>query len=110
MRGQLHAPAAHLAPGKDPVTIVQEAGLASGPVWTVAENLAPPGFDPRTVQPVGSRYTDYATRPTCTQLNNNNNNNNNNRLILLLFILLNFLRHDRPLRSKHVLEECNVSN
>ena len=32
-------------------------------VWTGAENLAhPPGFDPRTVQPVGSRYTDYATR------------------------------------------------
>jgi len=24
----------------------------------------PPGFDPRTVQPVGSRYTDYTTRPT----------------------------------------------
>jgi hypothetical protein len=23
-----------------------------------------PGFDPRTVQPVVSRYTDYATRPT----------------------------------------------
>jgi len=34
------------------------------PVWTGAENLAPPGFDPRTVQPVGIRYTDYATRPT----------------------------------------------
>jgi len=29
----------------------------------------PPGFDPRTVQPVASRYTDYATRPTgCTRL------------------------------------------
>ena len=28
------------------------------------ENLAPSGFDPRTVQPVGSRYTDYANRPT----------------------------------------------
>jgi len=26
----------------------------------------PPGFDPRTVQHVASRYTDYATRPTCT--------------------------------------------
>jgi len=37
---------------------------ASGPVWTGAENLTPPGFDPRTVQPVSSRYTDYATRPT----------------------------------------------
>jgi hypothetical protein len=23
-----------------------------GPVWTRAENLEPPGFDPRTVQPV----------------------------------------------------------
>jgi len=36
---------------------------ASGPVWTGAENLTPPEFYPRTVQPVGSRYTDYATRP-----------------------------------------------
>ena len=26
----------------------------------------PPGFDPRAVQPVASRYTDYATRPTIT--------------------------------------------
>jgi hypothetical protein len=43
---------------KDPVAIVQEAGWAPGSVWTVAENLAPPGFDPRTVQPVASRYTD----------------------------------------------------
>jgi len=56
-------PRQHLTPGKDPVSIVQEAGWASGPVWTGAENLAQPGFDPRTVQPVGSRYTDYATRP-----------------------------------------------
>jgi len=38
--------------------------LVSGPVCTVAENLAPPEFDPRTVQPVGNRYTDYANRPT----------------------------------------------
>jgi len=37
---------------------------ASGPVWTDAENLAPPGFDPWNVQPVGSRYSDYATWPT----------------------------------------------
>ena len=27
-------------PGKDPVPIVEEAGWASGPVWTGAENLA----------------------------------------------------------------------
>jgi hypothetical protein len=41
-------PQPHFTPGKDPVPIVQEAGWAPGPVWT-AENLAPPGFDPRTV-------------------------------------------------------------
>ena len=43
MRGQRHAPAAH-CPGKDPVPILQEAGWASGPVWTGAENLAPTGI------------------------------------------------------------------
>jgi len=51
-------PRQHLTPQKDPVPIVQEAGWASGPVWTCAENLTPMGFDPQTVQPVGSRYTD----------------------------------------------------
>ena len=48
-------------PGEEPVPIVQEAGWAPGPVWTGVKNLAPPppGFDPCTVQPVESRYTDY---------------------------------------------------
>jgi len=55
--------------GKDPVPIVQEAVWAPWSVWAGAENLAhPPGFDPRTVQPVASRYTDYATRPTNTRI------------------------------------------
>jgi hypothetical protein len=60
---QRHAPAA-FTPSKDPVPILQEAGWAPGPVWIGAENLAPLGFDTRTVQLVGSRYTDYATQPT----------------------------------------------
>ena len=47
VRGQLHALAA-LYPRKEPVPIVQGARWAAGPVWTGAENLAPPGFDPRT--------------------------------------------------------------
>jgi len=46
-----------LPPGKDPVPIVQKAGWAPEQVWIGAENLAPPGFDPRTFQPVASRYT-----------------------------------------------------
>jgi hypothetical protein len=64
--GPASRPGRFLPPRKTPVPMVQEAGWAPGPVWTGAENLAPPppGFDPRTVQPVASRYTDYATRPT----------------------------------------------
>jgi hypothetical protein len=48
-------PRTHYDGGRDPVPLVQEAGWAPGPGWTGAENLAPPGFDPRTVQPVASR-------------------------------------------------------
>jgi len=33
----------------------------SGQVWKISP---PPGFDPQNVQPLASRYTDYATRPT----------------------------------------------
>ena len=50
--------------GKYLVPIVQEVGWAPGSVWTDAENVVPPGFDPRTVQPVASRYTDSAI-PVC---------------------------------------------
>jgi len=56
--GQRHAPAALYPRERNHVSIVQEAGWAPGPVWMGVENLAtPPGFDPRTVQAVVSRYT-----------------------------------------------------
>jgi hypothetical protein len=45
---------------RDLVLIVLEAGWAPGLAWMGAENLAPLGFDPRTVQPIASRYTDRA--------------------------------------------------
>jgi hypothetical protein len=59
-RGEWSAarPGLIFTPGKDLLPIVQEAGWAPGPVWTGAENLASLGFDPRTFQPVVSRYTD----------------------------------------------------
>ena len=57
-------------PRKDPVPIIQEAGWAPEPVWTGAENLAPIGIRFRTVQPVASRYTDYATPPTSGGVDN----------------------------------------
>jgi hypothetical protein len=53
--------------GGDPVLIVQEAGWASGPVWTGVENLTPPGSDHWTVQLIARHYTDYAIlATTCT--------------------------------------------
>jgi hypothetical protein len=45
---------------RDPITTVQEAGWAPGPVWTGAENHDPLGFDSRTIQPIRSHYTNYA--------------------------------------------------
>ena len=45
---------------KDPLPIVQEAGLAQGLVLAVSENPAPMGFGLWTVQPVASFYIDWA--------------------------------------------------
>ena len=44
---------------KDPVPIVQEAGGLQGRSGWVRKISSPPGFVPRTVQTVVSRYTDY---------------------------------------------------
>ena len=38
-------------------------GLRTG-LDRCGKSRPPPEFDPRTVQPVASHYTDYATRPT----------------------------------------------
>jgi hypothetical protein len=50
-------------PGKDVVPIVQEGG-PQGQSGQVRKTFPPPGFDPRTIQPVANRYTDWATWPT----------------------------------------------
>jgi len=57
--GQPHAPAA-LPPGKRPAIRVQEAGWATEARLDVCgKSRHNPGFDPRTVQPVAIRSTDY---------------------------------------------------
>jgi hypothetical protein len=56
--GQQHA-ATVPSPRERPGTRYTAGWGPPGPVWTGAENFAPPpGFDPRTVQPVVSRYID----------------------------------------------------
>jgi hypothetical protein len=59
--GERHASAA-LPPGTTRYLLYRSLGgfqVRSGQVWKIS---SPPGFDPRTVQPVASRYTDYAIR------------------------------------------------
>jgi hypothetical protein len=62
---QRHAPATPPPlPGKTRYQLYRRLGGPqdrSGLVWKISP---PPGFDTRTVQPVASRYTYYATRHT----------------------------------------------
>jgi hypothetical protein len=58
-------PGRSLPPGKTRYPLYSRLGGPqgrSGQMWKISP---PPGFDPRTVQPVANRCTDYATRPTC---------------------------------------------
>ena len=53
-----------LPPGKTQYPLYRRLGGPQGRSGQVRKVSPPPGFDPRTVQPVGSRYTDCANRPT----------------------------------------------
>ena len=57
--GQHHAPTA-LPPGKTRYPLYRGLGRPQGQSGRVRKISPPPGFDPRTVQPVASRYTDWA--------------------------------------------------
>ena len=57
--GQRHAPAA-LPPGMTRYPLYRRLGWPQGHSERVLKISPPPGFDPRTVQLVASRYTDYA--------------------------------------------------
>ena len=56
---QYHSPAA-LPPGKTRYPLYRMLGGPQGRSGRVRKISPPPGFDPRTVQPVASRYTDWA--------------------------------------------------
>ena len=57
--GQHHAPAA-LPPGKTRYPLYRRLAGPQGQSGRVRKISPRPGFDPRTVQPVASRYTDWA--------------------------------------------------
>jgi hypothetical protein len=53
-----------LPPGKTRYPLCRRLGGPHGRCGQVRNVSPPPGFDPRTVHPVASRYTDWATRTT----------------------------------------------
>jgi hypothetical protein len=57
--GQRHAPAA-LPPETTPYPLYRRLGGPQALSGRVRKISTPPGFDPRTVQPVASRYNDWA--------------------------------------------------
>jgi hypothetical protein len=65
--GSASRPGRSLSPGKTRYPFYRRLGGTQGRSGQVQKILPTPGFDPRTVQPVASRYTDYATRPTVIQ-------------------------------------------
>ena len=56
--------AAALPPGMTRYPLYRRLGDPQSRSGQVQKISPPPGFNPRTIQPVASRYTDLATRPT----------------------------------------------
>ena len=62
--GSASRPGRSLPQGKTRYPLYRRLGGTQGGSGQVRKILPRPEFDPRTVQPVTSHYTDYATRPT----------------------------------------------
>jgi len=62
--GSASLPGRSSPPEKTRYPLYRRLGGPHGRSGQVQKISPQPGFDPRTVQPVASRYTDYATRPT----------------------------------------------
>ena len=60
--GSASRPDSSLPPGKTWYPLYRRLGGPQGRSGQVRKISPPPGFDPRTVQPIASRYTDWATR------------------------------------------------
>jgi len=61
--GSASRPGRSLSPGKTRYPLYRRLGGLQGRFGQVRKISPTQGFDPRTVQPVSSRYLDYAIRP-----------------------------------------------
>jgi len=68
--GSASRPSRTLPPGKTRYPLYRMLSGPQGRSGQVRKISPPQGFDPWTIQLIGSRYTDYATRPICNILSN----------------------------------------
>ena len=62
--GSASPPGRSLSPGKTRYPLYRRLSGPSASLDRCGKSRPPPGFDPRTIQPVASRYTNWATGPT----------------------------------------------
>ena len=99
--GQNHAPAA-LPPGKTRYPLYRRLGGPQGRSGRLRKISPPPGFDPRTVQPVASHYTDWAI-PALTHQQNIIKLPTDHQLDIHISII-----HLQLLFQKHIVTETPV--
>jgi len=62
--GSASRPGRTFSPRKSRYSLYRRLGGPQGRYGQVRKISPSPGFDPPTIQPIASRYTDYTTRPT----------------------------------------------
>jgi hypothetical protein len=101
--GSASRPGRSLPPGKTWYPLYRELDGSQGRSGQVRKISPPAGFDPRTVQPVDSRYTVYATRPTPV-----NNVTFNIRVSLFLLTVRTHLRYSLTHVGQDEYNLCDV--
>jgi hypothetical protein len=106
--GQCHAPAA-LPPEKTRYPLYRKLGGQQGRCGRVRKISPSPGFDPRTVQPVARRYTDWAIpahrSPTVVNYNSNHTDTTCVNMSSVHYVSFNF---EVP-HSRQVFIRLNVN-
>jgi hypothetical protein len=83
-------PGLNLPPGKTRYPLYRRLGGPQGRSEQVRKISPPPGCDSRTVQPVVSRYTDWATRPTLYLVIFVKTQDEHGKVQIEIFMLINF--------------------
>ena len=98
--GSTTQPGRNSPPGKTRYRLYRRLGGLQVPSGEVRKISPPTGFDPRTVQPIGSRSIDYANRPVYYKCTHNKYSCKIPFILVRLSCNLNFLdRYSKKYRN-----------